>query len=123
MSTDNVINFEERKAKRKADREEFYKNLSVPTLKAFRPDCYYINPELGQMIHCLFLTDKSDLFDREMIYVMEDPVGQIYCAVVDEDTCIGWHELTQEVFHHEVLKHRYNGELPPIPDPPPKDPA
>ena len=119
MSDDKVVNLEEYKKQRKEDREEHYKNLSVPTLKAFEPDCYYINPEKGTMIHVLFITDKSDIFDRQMIYVMEDPSGTFYCALVDEDTCKGWHDLHGDVFTHEVLKKRYEGELPPFPDPEP----
>ena len=119
MENDNIINLEEYKKQRKEDREEHYKTLSVPTLKAFEPDCYYINPEKGTMIHVLFITDKSDIFDRQMIYVMEDPSGTFYCAPVEEDTCEGWHELHGDVFTHEVLKKRYEGELPPFPDPEP----
>ena len=119
MSDDKVVNLEEYKKQRKEDREEHYKNLSVPTLKAFEPDCYYINPEKGTMIHVLFITDKSDIFDRQMIYVMEDPSGTFYCAPVEEDTCKGWHDLHGDVFTHEVLKKRYEGELPPFPDPEP----
>jgi hypothetical protein len=56
-----------------------------------------------------------------MIYVMEDPSGIVYCALVDEDTCEGWHELADDVFAHEVLKKRYESELPPFPDPEPTD--
>ena len=119
MSDDNIIDLEEYKKQRKEDREAYYKSLSVPTLKAFEPDCYYINPEKGTMIHVLFISDKSDIFDREMIYVMEDPSGIVYCATVDEDTCEGWHELSGDVFKHEVLKNRYENELPPFPDPEP----
>ena len=123
MENDNIINLEEYKKQRKEDREEYYKTLSVATLKAFEPDCYYINPEKGTMIHVLFITDKSDIFDREMIYVMEDPSGVVYCAPVDEDTCKGWHELADDVFAHEVLKKRYESELPPFPDPEPTEPT
>jgi hypothetical protein len=123
LENDNIINLEEYKKQRKEDREEYYKTLSVATLKAFEPDCYYINPEKGTMIHVLFITDKSDIFDREMIYVMEDPSGVVYCAPVDEDTCKGWHELADDVFAHEVLKKRYESELPPFPDPEPTEPT
>ena len=119
LENDNIINLEEYKKQRKEDREEYYKTLSVATLKAFEPDCYYINPEKGTMVHVLFITDKSDIFDREMIYVMEDPSGVVYCALVDEDTCEGWHELADDVFAHEVLKKRYEDDLPPFPDPEP----
>ena len=70
LNDDKVVNLEEYKKQRKEDREEHYKTLSVPTLKAFEPDCYYINPEKGTMIHVLFITDKSDIFDRQMIYAV-----------------------------------------------------
>ena len=119
LENDKIIDLEDYKKQRKEDREAYYKSLSVPTLKAFHPDCYYINPEKGTMIHVLFITDKSDIFDKQMIYVMEDPSGAVYCATVDEDTCEGWHELSGDVFIHEVLKNRYESELPPFPDPEP----
>ena len=106
MENDNIINLEEYKKQRKEDREEFYKNLSTPTLKAFEPNHYYINPEKGTMVHVLFITDKSDIFNNYMIYVMEDPTGAFYCAKVQENTCDGWHELHPDVFRHEVEKQR-----------------
>ena len=115
MENENVIDLEEYKKQRKKEEQ----SRRVPTLKAFQPDQYYINPEKGTMIHVLFITDKSDIFDREMIYVMEDPAGSVYCAIVDENTCEGWHELSEDVFTHEVLKKRYEGELPPFPEPEP----
>jgi hypothetical protein len=119
LENDNIINLEEYKKQRKEDREDYYKALTDTPLKAFQPDSYYINPENGTMIHVLFITDKSDIFNREMIYVMEDPAGKVYCSQVDEDTCEGWYDLNEDVFAHEVLKHRYEGELPPFPDPEP----
>ena len=112
LGNDNIIDLEEYKKQRKEDREEFYRNLSTPTIKAFEPDHYYINPEKGTMIHVLFITDKSDIFKNYMIYVMEDPTGAFYCTRVEETTCEGWHELHADVFRHEVEKHRAK------PDPP-----
>ena len=123
LENDNIIDLEDYKKQRKEDREAYYKTLSVPTLKAFEPDCYYINPEKGTMVHVLFITDKSDIFDREMIYVMEDPSGSIYCALIEDHTCDGWHELHGDVFTQEVLEKRYEGELPPFPDPEPPESA
>ena len=119
MSDDNIVDLEEYKKQRKEDREKYYKSLSVPTLKAFEPDCYYINPEKGTMIHVLFITDKSDIFDRQEIYVMEDPSGKLYCAPVEELAYEGWHDLHEGVFKHEVLKMKCEGELPPFPEPEP----
>ena len=106
MENDNIIDLEDYKKQRKEDREAYYKTLSVPTLKAFEPDCYYINPEKGTMVHVLFITDKSDIFNNRMIYVVEDPAGQFWCAPVEEETCHGWHELHPDVFRHEVTKQR-----------------
>ena len=123
LGNDNIIDLEEYKKQRKEDREEFYRNLSTPTIKAFEPDHYYINPEKGTMIHVLFITDKSDIFDRQMIYVMEDPAGTFYCALVENHTYDGWHELHEDVFTHEVLKKRYEDELPPFPPPEPSESA
>ena len=116
MNDDKIVNLEEY-------RKERNKGTPIPTLKAFLPDEYYVFPEMGIMIHVLFITDKSDIFDREMIYVMEDPSGTFYCALVEKDTCDGWHELHGDVFTHEVLKKRYEGELPPFPDPEPPESA
>lgn len=105
LNDDKVVNLEEY-------RKERNKGTPIPTLKAFLPDEYYVFPEMGIMIHVLFITDKSDIFNNYMIYVMEDPAGAFYCAKVQENTCDGWHELHPDVFRHEVEKHRSN------PDPP-----
>ena len=119
MENENVVYLNKYKFDRKEQRKKEEQSRKVATLKAFEPDCYYINPEKGTMVHVLFITDKSDIFDRQMIYVMEDPAGTFYCAPVRDDTCEGWHELSGDVFAHEVLKKRYEGELPPFPDPEP----
>ena len=39
-------------------RKERNKGTPISPLKAFKPDHYYIYPEMGIMIHVLFLTDK-----------------------------------------------------------------
>jgi len=116
---DKVVYLNKYKFERKERRKNEEQSRRIPPLKAFLPDQYYINPEKGTMIHVLFITDKSDIFDREMIYVMEDPSGSVYCAVVDDNTCEGWHELSGDVFTQEVLAKRYEDELPPFPDPEP----
>ena len=104
-NSNNVINLEEYKKQRVEDRKDVYKALSVIPLKAFQPNQYYINPDKGAMIHVLFITDKSDNFNNQMIYVMEDPTGQFYCTKVEETTCKGWHDLHADVFRYEVKKN------------------
>ena len=108
----NVIDLTKYKKSRTKKRKKEERSRSIPTLKAFQPHQYYINPDKGAMIHVLFITDKSDNFNNYMIYVMEDPTGQFYCTRVEETTCDGWHELHADVFRHEVEKHKSN------PDPP-----
>ena len=110
--TDNVIFLNKWKFDNKDRKKKKEQSRKVPTLMAFQPNQYYINPDKGAMIHVLFITDKSDIFKNYMIYVMEDPTGAFYCTRVEETTCEGWHELHADVFRHEVEKHRSN------PDPP-----
>ena len=109
---DNVIFLNKWKFDNKDRKKKKEQSRKVPTLMAFQPNQYYINPDKGAMIHVLFITDKSDIFNKYMIYVMEDPTGQFYCTRVEESTCEGWHELHADVFRHEVEKHRSK------PDPP-----
>ena len=119
LENENVINLNKYKFDRKERRKNEEQSRKIPTLTAFQPDQYYINPEKGSMIHVLFITDKSDIFDRQEIYVMEDPSGKLYCAPVEELAYEGWHDLHEGVFKHEVLKMKYEGELPPFPEPEP----
>ena len=104
LNDDKVVNLEEY-------RKEKNKGTPISTLKAFLPDEYYIFPEMGLMIHVLFITDKSIHYDEEAVYIMEDQYGNIFADVVEEETCEGWHEVTKEVFMSAV------GQNSP-PDPP-----
>ena len=95
LNDDKVVNLEEY-------RKEKNKGTPISTLKAFLPDEYYILPEMGLMIHVLFVTDKSIHYDEEEVYIMEDQYGNFFADVVDEETCEGWHELHKDAFMSAV---------------------
>ena len=95
LNDDKVVNLEEY-------RKEKNKGTPISTLKAFLPDEYYIFPEMGLMIHVLFITDKSIHYDEEAVYIMEDQYGNIFADVVEEETCEGWHELHKDAFMSAV---------------------
>ncbi len=99
MSDDKIVNLEEY-------RKERNKGTPISPLKAFKPNHYYIYPEMGIMIHVLFLTDKSIHFDKKAVYIMEDQFGNFLANVVEEETCMGWHELAEEVFLHAVAQNQ-----------------
>ena len=103
LNDDKVVNLEEY-------RKERNKGTPIPTLKAFLPNEYYIHPELGEMIHVLFLTDKSVHSVEYEIYIMEDPYGNFFAAVVEEESCEGWHAVTKDVFLKAVVDN-----MPPEP--------
>ena len=103
--SDNVINLTEYKAERIEKRKKEEQSRSVPTLKAFLPNEYYIFPEMGLMIHVLFLTDKSVHYDNEAVYMMEDQFGNFFADVVEEETCDGWHPLHRDVFMDAIGKN------------------
>ena len=101
----NVIDLKKYKAERTKKRKEEEQSRSVPTLMAFLPNEYYIHPELGEMIHVLFLTDKSVHYDNEAVYMMEDQFGNFFADVVEEETCDGWHPLHRDVFMDAIGKN------------------
>ena len=98
---DNVVFLNKWKFDNKERRKKEEQSRKVSTLKAFLPDEYYIFPEMGLMIHVLFITDNSIHF-KEEIYVMEDQHGNVFADVVEDETCEGWHAGTKEVFMSAV---------------------
>ena len=101
----NIVDLDEFRKKRKEE------NKPKPHhLKAFEPDQYYVHPELGLLIHVLFVTDKSYHYKNEPVYVMEDQYGNFFADVVEEETCEGWHAVTKEVFMSAVEQN-----IPPDP--------
>ena len=95
---DNVVFLNKWKFDNKERRKKEEQSRKVPTLKAFLPDEYYIFPEMGLMVHVLFVTDKSIHYDENAVYVMEDQYGNFFADVVEEETCEGWHLLHKDVF-------------------------
>jgi len=99
LSDDKIVDLEEY-------RKEKNKGTPISTLKAFVPDQYYIYPDMGIMIHVLFITDQSHHYD-EAVYIMEDQYGNFFADIVEEDTCEGWHLLHEDVFIKAVEDQRH----------------
>ena len=110
---DNIVYLNKYKFERNKQRKKEEQSRKVSTLKAFVPDQYYIYPDMGIMIHVLFITDQSIHFG-EAVYVMEDQYGNFFADIVEEDTCEGWHELHKDVFIKAVK------DLDPNNDPSPR---
>ncbi len=98
MPDDKIVDLDEFRKQKK-------KGTPISTLKAFVPDQYYVYPDMGLMIHVLFITDQSLHYD-EAVYVMEDQYGNFFADVVEEDTCDGWHLLHKDVFIKAVENQR-----------------
>ena len=107
---DNVVFLNKWKFDNKERRKKEEQSRKIPTLKAFLPDEYYIFPEMGLMVHVLFVTDKSIHYDENAVYVMEDQYGNFFAAVVEEESCEGWHAVTKDVFLKAVVDN-----MPPEP--------
>ena len=102
LENENVVYLNKYKFDRKERRKNEEQSRKIPTLKAFLPDEYYVFPEMGLMIHVLFVTDKSIHYDEEAVYMMEDQYGNFFADIVEEETCEGWHAITKEVFMSAV---------------------
>ena len=99
---DNIDYLNKYKLERKEQRKKAEQSRKIPALKAFLPNEYYVFPEMGLMIHVLFVTDKSIHYDEEAVYMMEDQFGNFFADIVEEETCEGWHAITKEVFMSAV---------------------
>ena len=97
LNDDKIVDLEEFRKQKK-------KGTPIPTLKAFVPDQYYIYPDMGIMIHVLFITDQSHHYG-EAVYIMEDQYGNFFADIVEEDTCEGWHLLHKDVFMKAIEDH------------------
>ena len=86
----NVVNLEDYRKEKKPP--------LPPPIMAFEPGGFYIYPDLGVMAHCLFITDKSIAYDKEPLYILEDQFGNVFAEVMDDESCIGWHELQENVY-------------------------
>tara|TARA_B100000287_G_C20226345_1_gene620238 strand:- start:48 stop:380 length:333 start_codon:yes stop_codon:yes gene_type:complete len=105
VNQNNVVNLDEFREKKKP---------STQKLMAFEPGQYYIYPDMGMMVHCLFITDKSHSYENKPIYVMEDQYGNLVAEIMDDETCKGWHLLHEEVFIEAHKRFSKN----PDPEPP-----
>ena len=91
QQTENIINLADfRKEKQK-------KKVKFPPALTFEPGKYYIYPELGVMVHCIFLTDKFHT-QKDPVYIMEDQFGNIFGEQMVEGVTKGWHDLSPDVF-------------------------
>lgn len=91
QSNENVVSLADfRKEKQK-------KKIEFPPALTFEPGKYYIYPELGVMVHCIFLTDKFHT-QKDPVYIMEDQFGNIFGEQMVEGVTKGWHDLSSDVF-------------------------
>ena len=69
-------------------------------------------PELGVMIHVVFLTDKLHMNDGHPTYIMEDQFGNVFAEKMIEDVTKGWHALSPDVFVTTAEKLRRDTDPP-----------
>ena len=107
QQTENVVNLADfRKEKQK-------KKVKFPPALTFEPGKYYIYPELGVMVLCIFLTEKFHT-QKDPVYIMEDQFGNIFGEQMVEGVTVGWHDLSPDVFIEtaEKLKRDDSPEPP-----------
>jgi len=90
-SSEKIVTYEKFSAMRKAREKP---KAEPPT---FEPGCYYVFPNMGLFTHVLFITNESSFHDCP-IYIMEDNYGNLFCEEMADDSTIGWHQCTEEVW-------------------------
>ena len=108
MSQNNVVDL----SSYRKEREEKIKEY--PPALTFEVGQYYIMPELGVMIHVIFLTDKLHSNDGYPTYIMEDQFGNVFSEKMEEGSTEGWHDLSPDVFVSTAKKLRRDSD----PEPP-----
>ena len=92
MSQNNVVDLSSYRKEREEKKREY------PPALTFEVGQYYIMPELGVMIHVIFLTDKLHSNDGYPTYIMEDQFGNNFGEQMVEGVTKGWHDLSPDVF-------------------------
>ncbi len=90
------------------------KKKVYPPALTFEPGQYYIRPDLGVLVHCVFLTDKFHAHDGQPTYIMEDQFGNIFAEKMEEGATKDWHQLMPDVFITTVERLKKEND----PDPP-----
>ena len=108
----NVVDLSFYRKKREEEVEKI--NKEYPPALTFEVGQYYIMPELGVMIHVVYLTDKLHTQDGHPTYIMEDQFGNIFGEQMVEGVTVGWHDLSPDVFIEtaEKLKRDDSPEPP-----------
>jgi len=80
------------------DLDQYREKKQTPPLLAFHVDHFYTYPEFELNIQVLGITDKSVYFDRHPMYILQDQSGQVYTLPLDENSCVGWKEITRKEY-------------------------
>ena len=78
MSQNNVVDLSSYRKEREEKKREY------PPALTFEVGQYYIMPELGVMIHVIFLTDKLHSNDGYPTYIMEYQFGNVFSERMEE---------------------------------------
>ena len=110
MSQNNIIDL----SYYRKEREEQDKRIkkAFPPALTFEVGQYYIMPDLGVMIHVIFLTDKLHSNEGHPTYIMEDQFGNVFSEKMEEGATEGWHDLSPDVFVVTAEKLRRDTDPP-----------
>ena len=106
----NVVDLSIYRKERKEQDKRIEKEF--PPALTFEVGQYYIMPELGVMIHCVYLTDKFHRNDGHPTYIMEDQFGNVFAEKMEEGVTKGWHDLSPDVFVSTAEKLRRDTDPP-----------